>query len=77
MIKALSEPEPKPETPNSKPEIPKPKPEPEPNPEIRVNKGKLKKLGKDFDELSHKFSKEEIKDYRKSFYVAKNKKISF
>ena len=83
LIKALSEPEPKPETPNSKPEIPKPKPErkpkpePEPNPEIRVNKGKLKKLGKDFDELSHKFSKEEIKDYRKSFYVAKNKKISF
>ena len=65
MIKALSESEPKPET---------PKPEPEPKPEIRVNKRKLKKLRKDFDELRHKFCKKEIKDYRKAFYVAKNKK---
>ena len=33
------------------------KPEPEPKPEIRVNKRKLKKLRKDFDELRYKFSK--------------------
>ena len=44
LIKALSEP---------KPETPKP----EPKPEIRVNKRKLKKLRKDFDELRYKFSK--------------------
>ena len=61
LIKALSEP---------KPETPKP----EPKPEIRVNKRKLKKLRKDFDELRHKFSKKEIDRYRKAFYVAKNKK---
>ena len=63
MIKALS-----------KPETPKLKPEPKPEPEIRVNRRKLKKLRKDFDELRHKFSKKEIKDYRKAFYVVKNKK---
>ena len=46
LIKALSEP---------KPETPKPeRPEPEPKPEIRVNKRKLKKFRKDFDELSLK-----------------------
>ena len=61
LIKALSEP---------KPETPKP----EPKPEIRVNKRKLKKLRKDFDELRHKFSKEEINEYRKAFYIAKNYK---
>ena len=54
----------------SKSKIPKPKP----RPEIRVNKKKLKKLRKDFDELRHKFSKKEIDRYRKAFYVAKNKK---
>ena len=43
-------------------------------PEIIVNKKKLKKLRKDFDELRHKFSKKEIDRYRKAFYVAKNKK---
>ena len=64
LIKALSEP---------KPETPKP----EPKPEIRVNKRKLKKLRKDFDELRHKFSKKEIDRYRKAFYVAKNKKYLF
>ena len=37
-------------------------PKPEPEPEIRVNKRKLKKLRKDFDELRHKFSKKEIKE---------------
>ena len=66
LIKALSEP---------KPETPKPeRPEPEPKPEIRVNKRKLKKFRKDFDELRHKFSKNELDRYRKAFYVAKNKK---
>ena len=64
LIKALSKPETK----------PKPKPEPEPKPEIRVNKRKLKKLRKDFDELRHKFSKKEIKEYRKAFYNVKNYK---
>ena len=59
-----------------KPETPKPeKLKPETlKPEIRVNKKKLKKLRKDFDELRHKFSKKEIDRYRKAFYAAKNKK---
>ena len=66
LIKALSEP---------KPETPKPeRPEPEPKPEIRVNKRKLKKFRKDFDELRHKFFKKEIKECRKAFYSAKNYK---
>ena len=75
LIKVLSET--KPGTPKSErpkletPKIPK---TPKPKPEIRVNKKKLKKLRKDFDELRHKFSKKEIKEYRKAFYVAKNKK---
>ena len=79
LIKALSEP--KPETPKPKPETkpkqtskPKPKPEPEPKIEVKVNKKRLEKIRKDFDELRHKFSKKEIKEYRKAFYVAKNKK---
>ena len=68
LIKALSKPEP-----DTKPKQ-TPKPEPEPKPEIRVNKRKLKKLRKDFDELRHKFSKKEIKEYRKAFYNVKNNK---
>ena len=77
LIKALSEPKPeipKPET--SKTETPKsetPKPEKR-KLEIRVNKRKFKKLRKDFDELRHKFSKKEIKEYRKAFYNVKNYK---
>ena len=63
LIKALSEP---------KPQTPKPKPKPE----IGANK-KKSKLRKDCDELRHKFSKKEIDRYRKVFYDAKNKKISF
>ena len=55
LIKALSEKKAKPETPKpeTKPkQTPKPEPElkPEPKPEIRVNKMKLKKLRKDFDD---------------------------
>ena len=71
LIKALSKPEPEPKTLKPEPET---EPKSEPKPEIRVNKRKLKKLRKDFDELRHKFSKKEIKEYRKAFYVAKNKK---
>ena len=81
LIKVLSESDPKPETkPKTKPETkPKPKPEPklELEQEIKVNKKKLKKLRKDFDELRHKFSnKDEIKEYRKAFYNAKKYKLS-
>ena len=77
LIKALSET--KPETPklktpkliSSKLKISKLKiPKPKPRPEIRVNKKKLKKLRKDFDELRHKFDKKEIDWYRKAFYDA-------
>ena len=73
---------PKPETPKPKitnPETPKliqPKlkisklkiPKPKPRPEIRVNKKKLKTLRKEFDELRHKFDKQEIDRYRNGFY---------
>ena len=70
MIKSLTEPKP-----DTKPKLEtKPKPEPEPEPEIRVNKRKLKKLRKDFDELRHTFSKKEIDKYRKAFYNVKNYK---
>ena len=54
----------------SKSKIPKPKP----RPEIRVNKKKLKKLRKDFDELRHKFSKKEI-GTEKLFMLLKTKDI--
>ena len=64
LIKALSETKPKLETPKPEPKI------------VKTNKRKLKKLWKDFDELKQKFSKKEIKKYRKAFYVAENK-ISF
>ena len=52
----------------SKSKIPKPKP----RPEVRVNKKKLKKIRKDFDELKHKFDKKEIDRYKKAFYDVKN-----
>ena len=73
LIKALSEPKPETPKPDTKPK-PKPKPEPEPKIEVKVNKKRLEKIRKDFDELRHKFSKKEIQEYRKAFYVAKNKK---
>ena len=92
LIKALNEPKPETRKPETKPETkPKPKtakpetkPEikpkqtlkPEPKIEIKVNRKKLKKLRKDFDELRHKFSnKDEISQYRKVFYNAKKYKI--
>ena len=52
----------------SKSKIPKPKP----RPKIRVNKKKIKKLRKDFDELRYKFDKKEKGRYRKAFYDVKN-----
>ena len=68
LIKALSEPKPKPQTPKPEPKLqtPKPKPKPEPKIEVKVNKKRLEKIRKDFDELRHKFSKKEIKEYRKA-----------
>ena len=93
LAKALSGPKPeaskpKPETPKPKPkpETLKPekprtrkkaKPEPEPKIRAKTDKRKLKKLTKDFDELRHKFSKNEIDKYRKAFCVVKNKKYLF
>ena len=58
------------------PETPKPeKLKPETlKPEIRVNKKKLKKLRKYFDELRHKFSKKEI-DTEKLFMLLKTNNI--
>ena len=66
LIKVLSQAKPEPE--------PNPKPESEPKIEIRINNRKLKKLRKDFNKLRNKFSKEEIKEYRKAFYNAKKYK---
>ena len=73
----------KPKTPKATPETkpkttPKQTPKPETKIEIKVNSKKLEKLRKDFDELRHKFSnKDEIKDYRKAFHIAKNYKHLF
>ena len=69
-------PKPKPETPKTrkKPKQTKPEPEPKTKLEIKINKRKLRKLRKDFDELRHKFSKKEIDRYRKAFYNVKNYK---
>ena len=82
LIKALSEP--KPETkPKSKPQTKpkqtpktetKPKQTPKPEPKIKINKKKLEEIEKNFYESRRKFSKNEIKDYRKVFYIAKNYK---
>ena len=77
LIKALIEPKPetqKPEIPKTEtpePEIPKPKPKLE----IKVNKRKLKKLRKDFDELRHKFLKKKQIDIEKLFMLLKTKNI--
>ena len=71
MTKALSESEPKPKLKL------KTKLKPEPKAEKKINRKKLKKLRKDFDELGHKFSnKDEIREYRKAFYNAKKYKLS-
>ena len=68
----------KPETLKSetKPEA-KPKTlKPETKKEVKFNRKKFKKLGKDFDELKHKFfNKNEISEYRKAFYNTKKYKL--
>ena len=46
----------------------------DPKPKISISKKKLKEIEKDFRELRHKFSKEEIDKFRKSFYNIKNHK---
>ena len=80
LKKPIIETKPKPEpelkqkqTPERK-QAPEAKPKPKPKLKVKVNNKKLKKLRKDFDELRHKFSKTEIKRYRKAFYIAKNYK---
>ena len=62
------------QTPKRKPkQTAKTKPKSEPKMEIKVNRKKLEKLRKDFDELRHKFSnKDEIKDIEKLFIMLKN-----
>ena len=44
----------------------------EPKPIIGINKKKLEETGKDFYELRHKFSKNEVDKYWKTFYDIKN-----
>ena len=45
-----------------------------PKPKISIPKKKLEDIKTDFSELRHKFSKEEVDKYRKSFYNIKNPK---
>ena len=49
----------------------------EPKPKISISKKKLKELEKDFRELRHKFSKEEVDKFRKSFYNIKNHRNTY
>ena len=44
----------------------------EKKPKLGINKKKLKESKKDFYNLRHKFSKEEVDKYRKVFYVIEN-----
>ena len=46
----------------------------EPKPKISITKKKLKEIEKDFRELRHKFSKNEIDKFRKSFYNMNNRR---
>ena len=41
-------------------------------PKISIPKKNIKEMKKDFSKLRHKFSKEEIEKFRKSFYNIKN-----
>ena len=43
-----------------------------PKSKIRINKNKLEKIKKDFNELKQKFSKKEVDKCRKPFYDIKN-----
>ena len=44
----------------------------EPKPKTKIDKNKLEEIRKDFNELRHKFSKNEIDKYRRAFYDIKN-----
>ena len=47
-----------------------------PKPKISISKksrGNFEEIKKDFNELRHKFSEQEIDKFRKSFYVLKNR----
>ena len=46
-----------------------------PKPKVSIPKKKIKKIKKDFSELRHKFSKEEIDKFGKSIYHIKNLKV--
>ena len=43
-----------------------------PKPKVGISKKKLEEIRKDFSELRHKFSKNEIDKYRKGFYDIEN-----
>ena len=66
LIRALSETKPKPET---KPQTPKPETPETPKPEIRVNKRKLRKLRKDFEEKEISFCNTLLMCKNHSLYV--------
>ena len=57
------------------PETPKLKPKPKSKPETKVNKRKLKKPRKDFDELRHNFEKKKQIVTEKFFIMLKTTKI--
>ena len=46
-----------------------------PKPKTYISKKKIKEIEKDFSELRHKFSKEEIDKFGKSIYHIKNLKV--
>ena len=46
-----------------------------PKPKIRIDKKKLEGIRKDFNELSHKFSKKEVDKYGKAFMILKTTDI--
>ena len=49
----------------------------EPKPKKKINKKKLEKIRKDFNEFMHKFSKEGMDKYRKCFLWYRKLQISF
>ena len=66
LIRALSKTKPKPET---KPQTPKPETPETPKPEIRVNKRKLRKLRKDFEEKEISFCNTLLMCKNHSLYI--------
>ena len=49
----------------------------EPKPNTSLSKEKVKEIKKDFSELRHRFSKSNIKEFRRSFHNIKNQKHLF